>query len=320
MKFLFYQLAKRYITKTNQIKYVLLQVSLIRNSQNIPDYYYAQVVDITDLSHLLENYQNFSKQQIPTLDIPLHQRTTSSSYDIIKLYSQQNSRKANHLGHIAHELKNPLNGVKGFANMMKKSYEKGDSVNADLAYDRFIKNCNLLESLINDLLDLTYIESGNLKLEVSEFEITSTVKEIIDSIEEMANNHNIPVKFKNSLKFPMIIRSDKKRVQEILFNLLSNAIKYTEDGSVELIMSYQASYLEVSVIDSGIGIEQEDLTNIFDEYKKVHSKLKKEVDSTGLGLPITKRLVKLIGGDISVDSTPGIGSRFTINIPTNLSL
>lgn len=311
----YFQMAKRYITKSGQQKHVLLQVSLIRNDDESPKYYYAQVIDVTDLGHLLEERTIGNDYLDLVLDIPIEQRHSNITYEVLRLYRQQNMRKATHLGNIAHELKNPLNGVKGFANLMRKNYERGEFEKADAFYEKFTQSCVFLEHMVNELLDLTYIETGHLKPKKSQFNVIQLVNTVIDSMTAMAHQHGLALNVSLPTEEEILIESDHERLWEIISNLISNGIKYTEEGHVDLTLSCDEHNLTIEVSDTGIGIDSGDLGAIFDEYQKVHKTLKKEVDSTGLGLPITRRLVKMLGGEIFVESEVGKGSRFTFTLP-----
>lgn len=311
----YYQLAKRYITKLGKQKNVLVQASVIRDDQKAPAYYYVQVIDISDLGNMLVRVASEDISSRAKSEIPIEQRYTNISYNILHLYNQLNQRKINHLANIAHELKNPLNGVRGTASLMKRALEKGETEKASLMYRKFEDSANTLERFISELLDLTYIETGNLEPHFSNFDLVELVHEAIDSLDTLSHQHKIPVTNYSQNRDPIFITSDKKRLWEIFTNLISNAIKYTESGQVDVYLEeVDENQYNFKVVDSGIGIREEDLDAIFDEYQTVHAHIGKEVDSTGLGLPIAKRLISMLGGKINVASKVGVGTTFTVSI------
>ncbi|WP_168204080.1 sensor histidine kinase [Aliikangiella coralliicola] len=310
----FYQLSKRYRTKSGKTKHVLLQVTIVRDVNNVPAFYYAQIVDITGLTHLID--ENHIGELRCEAEFPLLQQNSSAAYEALSLYGLQNMRKVNHLSHIAHELKNPLNSVVGFGNLMKTFYEKGDLQKANEISQRFKDGCDRLEYLVNELLDLSYLESGQLELDVSEFDIVLLVDNVVKSMQPMSTEQGIEIEFKHSFESPIKFTSDKARIREIIVNLVSNGIKYTEEGEVTIkLFQNLKGEIELLVQDTGIGIKEENFEAVFDEYKRVHGVMNKEVDSTGLGLPIVKKLVTFLGGKISLESKFGEGSLFRVLLP-----
>lgn len=312
----FFQMAKRYVTKSDKVKNVLLQVSLIRDDNGEPIYYYAQVVDVTDLSHLLEQQSSWGSPPLPDAKMTSLNDNRFDIYNIVHLYRSQNLDKAKQLSYIVHELKNPLNGVLGMGNILYEMGKAGHTDKFDEYYQNFTKSGKLLSQLINHILDLTCIDTGNEQVNKSEFDLLRLTKEVLASLTQMSEMHNIPMQFDNSNDVSLIIHSDKDKVWAIIVNLVSNALKYTESGYVEVKVSkIDGDKIQIQVKDTGIGIKEEDLSKIFDEFAKVHHWLNKSVDSTGLGLAITKRQVSLLGGNIGVQSTLEQGSTFTVTLP-----
>ena len=310
----FFQMAKRYLTKSGSIKNVLLQVSLIRDGDNNPVYYYAQVIDVTDLSNVLEqDLQSDGNTQ--TTPLPTQQQHTLDSYRILDLYREKNLNKARHLGYIVHELKTPLNSVKGMGSLMFDRFKKGQTEQADFLYHRFVQSCDQLNHLINDILEMTYIDTGNLKLDKSDVNIVPLVLTVIQSLEQTSQLYEVPIRFSYQCPIDSMVYSDEEKLRAIVTNLISNGLKYTEQGQVDVTLTLEGTDLTIKVRDTGIGIREADLNRVFDEYHKVHSGLNKTVDSTGLGLSITRRLVQSLGGEIHLESTFGVGSTFTVTIP-----
>ena len=314
----FYQMAKRYITRSGQVKHVLLQVSLIRNDDQTPKFYYAQVIDVSDINSQHNALGDRTMPHNAGLQLPSGVQHSAVAYDLLKLYSQQNLRKFEHLAHIAHELKNPLNGVKGMGGLMREAYLQGNTEHAESMFQLFNKSCDVMTHLITELLDLTYIEMGALSANNSHFDICELLTEVVLSHQHLALSHslNLHLDLNNVTTFE--VYQDKSRMWEILSNLISNGIKYTERGKVTVLFRTENDgSFEIEVVDTGVGISEPNQTLIFDEFSKVHSTVNKDVDSTGLGLAITKRLVNLLNGQISVESKLNVGSRFIVSFASS---
>jgi signal transduction histidine kinase len=172
---------------------------------------------------------------------------------------------------------------------------------------------HLLE-LINEILDISKIESGSLELKREGFDFGRCIEEVMAGIRQHATAKNITLENKNS--FQTALYADRLRVKEILYNLLNNAVKFTpENGSVWVESAVEGDSLHVSVCDTGIGIAEEEQSSIFDKFYQVKDPARGGREGTGLGLPISKHLIELHGGTISVESRPGQGSRFKLTFP-----
>jgi signal transduction histidine kinase len=172
-----------------------------------------------------------------------------------------------------------------------------------------------LIDLINDILDLSKVEAGKMKLEREIFNIDEMIDETISSMKPLAKNKNIDlvedIRIVNSE-----IHADRKKIKDILYNLLSNAIKFTpENGRVSIKVNYDSETLDIDVSDTGIGISEKDQEKLFEPFRQVNSFLTREFEGTGLGLAIVKRYVEIHGGTLSLKSKPGKGSTFSFSIP-----
>jgi len=171
-----------------------------------------------------------------------------------------------------------------------------------------------LLDLINDILDLSKIESGRLELRPEPFDLTAVVTESIASVRALAEAKSIALE--TLLDVPMAIEADRLRVKQVLVNLLSNAVKFTpEGGRVRVEAGIRGTFVSLSVADTGVGISSEEHKSIFDKFYQVGATTKGVREGTGLGLAITKRLVEQHGGSIHVESERNRGSRFTFTIP-----
>ena len=221
--------------------------------------------------------------------------------------------KSRFLANMSHELRTPLNAIVGFSDLLADQ-AAGELNPKQQRFVHHIKqgSAHLLQ-LINDILDLSKIEAGQLDFRFEDLDIKGALSEVLSIIRPLANAKNIALN--DNFKTDVPIRSDRVRFKQILYNLLSNAVKFTPRGGQVIIESYAESGRAcVSVLDTGIGIRPEDQTVIFEEFRQLEGSMNTE-GGTGLGLAITKRLVEQQGGGIWLESEPGRGSKFTICFP-----
>jgi signal transduction histidine kinase/CheY-like chemotaxis protein len=222
--------------------------------------------------------------------------------------------KSNFLASMSHELRTPLNAIVGFSDLLAEG-TPGQLNDKQKRFVNHIKqgSTHLLQ-LINDILDLSKIEAGQLELRSEEFLVTDALPEVLSTIHPLAIAKNIRVE--HTVESKSLLKADRVRFKQILYNLLSNAVKFTPNGGRVAIecVDYR-DLVRVSVTDTGIGIRPEDQEIIFDEFRQVDGSVNDTHQGTGLGLAITKRLVEQQGGKISVESEFGKGSRFTFALP-----
>ncbi len=225
-----------------------------------------------------------------------------------------NRAKSEFLANMSHELRTPLHTIIGFSELLSEEL-KGPLNEAQHRYINHIhKDSQHLLALINEVLDLSKIEAGKLQLRRESLELSALLDEVLSSIRPRAATGEIRIE--TSLKNELIVDGDRIRVKQILYNLLSNAVKFTpKGGSVRVEVVAEGGFAEVSVTDTGIGIPPEEQESIFDSFHQVGAATVGIREGTGLGLPITKRLVEEHGGRIWLASEPGKGSRFSFTIP-----
>lgn len=218
--------------------------------------------------------------------------------------------KTKFLSHITHELRTPLNSILGFSELLENEFVgKLNNKQKEYINDIKISGINLL-AMINEILDMSRIESGSVTLNKSEFDIKTAVTEVLNIIKPLALKKQITIK---SSVVDIKIEADYQKIQQILFNLVGNALKYTNiGGEINISVQKSGENLLIKVKDNGIGIEKRHLKKIFNRFEQIN---KTFPNSTGLGLAITKELVKLHKGGIKVESEPNIGSEFTVTIP-----
>lgn len=221
--------------------------------------------------------------------------------------------KSAFLANMSHELRTPINALLGYASLMQdRIYGELTPQQTD-ALDRIASSSQHLLALINDILDLARIEAGKMPLHIEEVELDGIVASAATEMEPLARAKALRLEWFVSAMPPM--QTDRTKVRQIVLNLLSNAIKFTHTGSVMLRAEREGDWVRLSVTDTGVGIQPQDLELIFEEFRQADQSRTRVYPGTGLGLSITRKLLNLLRGSISVTSTPGVGSTFTVRIP-----
>jgi signal transduction histidine kinase len=222
--------------------------------------------------------------------------------------------KSQFLANMSHELRTPLNAILGYTELIV------DRVYGDVpgkiheVLDRVQKSGRHLLGLINDVLDLSKIEAGQLTLHLTDYSFSDVVQAVASSVGSLAAEKQLELTVDVAPELPTG-RGDERRITQVLLNLVGNAIKFTEKGKVAVCISASDGAFLAAVTDTGPGINEEDQERIFEEFQQSDSALTKGKTGTGLGLAIAKRIVELHGGRIWVESAPGKGSTFYIRIP-----
>ncbi|KKM77669.1 hypothetical protein LCGC14_1367710 [marine sediment metagenome] len=218
------------------------------------------------------------------------------------------------LASMSHELRTPLNSIIGFTGWLLMGME-GDLNEEQRKQLTMVKfSANHLLVLINDILDISKIETGKVELAIEKFEISEAINDIVNSVLPLANDKGLNLIY--NVPKGIIINSDKRRIKQILMNLVSNAIKFTDQGNVKIkVTLLNNNDLEFIVSDSGIGIKKEEIEKLFQPFQQVDMSSTKRHEGTGLGLYLCKKLLDLLHGEISVISQFGKGSEFKFIIP-----
>ena len=282
-----------------------------------------------------KNEQSFSRRME---EMKMEEQKQAYETRVLKLEKEAadraNKAKSDFLADMSHEIRTPINAVLGMNEMIIResndAREETDTEKKEEAfrnissYAKNIENAgNNLLSIINDILDFSKIESGKMEIAESRYELSSLVSDVSNLISFRAREKGLKFKLNVDETIPDGLYGDKVRVRQIITNLLTNAVKYTDQGSVELdIRSDEKEFragetieLQIAVKDTGIGIREEDVHKLFDKFQRVDLERNSTVEGAGLGLAITSRLLSMMGGRISVDSTYGEGSCFTVFLP-----
>lgn len=222
--------------------------------------------------------------------------------------------KSQFLANMSHELRTPLNSVLGFTEMLADGLYGELPEKAKATLGRVQANGRHLLGLINDVLDLSKIEAGQLSLSVDDYSIGQLVKTVAATTEPLARAKGLQLALTIADGLPLG-RGDERRLSQVLLNLAGNAVKFTESGSVEIAASARDGCFEILVRDTGPGIAPEHQTRIFEEFQQVDESSTRRKGGSGLGLAISKRIVEMHGGTIGVQSTLGSGSTFRVKIP-----
>jgi PAS domain S-box len=226
---------------------------------------------------------------------------------------QANQAKSEFLSRMSHELRTPMNSILGFAQLL----EMGTlNPNQAKGVTHIIKSGRHLLDLINEVLDISRIESGHLSLSIEPIQIDSLIGEMIDTIKPQAFDRQIEVNYSIPANQNLFVRSDKQRLKQVLLNLLNNAVKYNKEKGSITVKAEKISdkIVRISVIDNGQGIPKDDLPKLFTPFERIGAE-KTLTEGTGLGLSVVKKLMEAMGGSYGVDSIAGKGSTFWIELP-----
>ncbi len=228
-----------------------------------------------------------------------------------------NKAKSTFLANMSHELRTPLNAILGFSQLMRKDQSLNSSQRENL--EIINKSGDHLLKLINDVLEISKIEAGKQQLEISTFDLHELVREVSDMMRLKAQQKGLQLELDQSSAFPRYIKGDEARLRQILVNLVSNAVKFTKQGSVTMRLRSKHNahhHLLIEVEDNGPGISKKDQRRLFKPFEQLSAGTSSQ-EGTGLGLAIVRQFVQLMGGSVSVESKPGQGSLFRVDLPLN---
>jgi CheY-like chemotaxis protein/signal transduction histidine kinase/HAMP domain-containing protein len=285
----------------------------------------------TSLSNLLANDQTRKladdltqkNQELGAQAQRLQSQAREMEEQAIELETQRtqveeaNQLKSEFLSNMSHELRTPLNSIIALSEIMS-SRGPGKNPEKDAEYMRIIeRNGHNLLNLINDILDLSKIEAGRMDFILGDFAPSQVVNRVFNTLKALAEEKNLSINvYADDLPN---MHSDEGKIHQLLLNLVSNAIKFTHKGQVDLNVTTTKENIFFAVKDTGIGIAQQDIQQIFEEFRQVDGSTTRKHEGTGLGLAICHKLSNLLGGNIKVQSTPEVGSTFTLVLPVRCS-
>jgi PAS domain S-box-containing protein len=281
----------------------------LTDSHNIPYAVCGISTDITERKKIEEEL-NEHREQLETL---VDERTAELT-DAKEQAESADRLKTAFLASISHELRTPLNSIIGFSGILLQKIA-GPLNNEQSKQLNMVKDSSQhLLALINDVLDISKIESGRLELISESFNIKKVIAESIKSLMPLAEAKNLKIDVCVS-KEVGTITGDSWRVKQVFIHLLDNAVKFTEKGKVTIRSKVVHNHLETSITDTGMGIKPEDTGSLYQRFTQVDTGLARVKEGTGLGLALSKKLVEMMGGTISVQSEWGTGSTFTFTLP-----
>jgi signal transduction histidine kinase len=230
--------------------------------------------------------------------------------------AEASQHKSRFLANMSHELRTPLNAIIGVSEMLREDAEALKQDTEPL--DRVLGAGRHLLALINDILDLSKIEAGRMELTLSSFPLAPLIADVVKTIEPLAakNSNKVTAHCDTGIE---IMQADQMRLRQALLNLMSNANKFTERGAININARQRQEsgrdWITISVADTGIGMTPEQMDKLFQEFSQATSSTASKYGGTGLGLVISRRFCQMMGGDITVESEPGRGSTFTVQLP-----
>ncbi len=222
--------------------------------------------------------------------------------------------KSAFLATMSHELRTPLNSIIGFTGILLQKLVGPLSDEQEKQLKMVQGSAQHLLALINDVLDISKIEAGQLTFSNDEFDIGHSIQKTVEKLRPLSDKKGLQLNYQIP-EIPVVLHADQRRTEQVVINLVNNAIKFTEEGEIKINCVVDDGFVKTSVTDTGIGIDKDKMDSLFTPFKQIDSGLSRQYEGTGLGLSICKRLVDLMGGEIWVESEIGIGSTFSFSLP-----
>ena len=301
-----YRLEKRYVRSDGGLVWVQLTVALVRESGGTPKYFVAVIEDITEKRRLAEALEKHQRELEDTVAL-----RTRALREAQAQAESANRAKSALLANMSHEIRTPLNAIIGLTHLLRRA---GPDPATLVRLDKIDAAGRHLLELVNDVLDLSKIESNRLRLEDAGFDLPVLLAEVAALVGSAAQSAGLELAVE-SQDAPRWVRGDAMRVRQALLNYASNAVKFTERGRITirarpLSTAEGRTLVRFEVEDTGVGIAPENFPRLFQPFEQADVSTTRQYGGTGLGLAITRRLATLMGGETGVESTPGKGSLF----------
>ncbi|MBF2006161.1 MAG: PAS domain S-box protein [Chlorogloeopsis fritschii C42_A2020_084] len=285
------EMERRFLHQDGRLVWTQLSVSLISSPNGEPQYFLTMIEDITE------------------------RKQTELKLCESKEAAEAGSRaKSEFLATMSHELRTPLNAIMGLSQLLQQEMAGCLNDKQKEYINCIYSSGEHLLALINDILDLSKVEAGKEELLLSELPVQELCAHVISTVRDRAEDKGLLLVTEIDEQADICI-ADERRIKQMLLNLLTNAIKFTPAGRVSLEVKKVSSTITFTVSDTGIGIDPSHFKYLFEPFKQLDSRLSRQYEGTGLGLALTRKLARLHGGDVTVESTLGKGSRFTIFLP-----
>ena len=293
----------RFIDRKGSIKDIFLKIGIIPNTKKS----IASLTDITELKQAERALQEARDQ----LEEKVAQRTKELEDANLKL-QEIDRLKSMFIASMNHELRTPLNSIIGFTGIILQGMSGKINKEQRKQLTLVKKSANHLLALINDVIDISKIEAGKMKIAIKKFDLISLAQEVKDSFAVIAEEKGLKLLFQTPPT--LLIKSDERKTRQVMVNFISNALKFTDRGEIEVKIRKKDESAEISVRDTGVGIKKEDMGKLFQAFNRININGRLTA-GTGLGLYLSKKITDLLGGDIKVESEFGQGSVFTFTLP-----
>ncbi len=295
-----YDMEKRYFHASGGIVWVMLSVSLVRDSLSQPLYFVSQVQDITEQKRAMQQLQERTSELMVAKEAALEAVRAKSQF----------------LANMSHEIRTPLTSIIGYSeSLMEDDLSKDE---AALALETITRNGNHLLGVISDILDISKIEAEKLEIEMVPVDLAELISDVANLMQHKAQEKGLSLGFEYLFPIPRRVLTDPTRLKQILINLVGNAVKFTSVGGVKIHVKFLRAdeRLEFAVIDTGPGLTEWQRSKLFQAFSQADASTTRTFGGTGLGLMISSQLAQRLGGEVTLESESGKGSVFTVSIST----
>ncbi len=285
-----------------------LQLSKSRQQQ-----LYSVIITILGFTVISIYYRRHNEKKIKNNLAKMVELRTSELKKLTTELKKANSVKSQFLANMSHEIRTPLTAILG----LSQARANGEVTEENLTNDMHVihRNSEHLLQLVNDILNLSKIEAGKFEIELADVNLLDCLKQVEHLFAKQAKRKGLTLKLEHNLPDSLYIKTDSLRLNQIIFNLCSNAIKFTDKGQVTISAKIEDDRLIIAVIDSGIGMDEEQLQHVFERFNQGNNNISRSYGGTGLGLFLSSQLARMLDGRINVDSQVNQGSTFVLNLP-----